>query len=190
MVGVNRRTRRLFTETLVGELVGISGSLLAGYGLAFMLDDLRSLPAFLVLVPAFLEMRGSISGASAARTATALHLGTITSRLEFSEELQTEIVVSTFLGIFLSAVLGVVAHFFSILLGFSSIGLIQLTVLSVVAGSVSSVIMLFAADFSSILFYRMGIDPNNVVGPYVAMLGDIVSIGSLFLGARFVLWVF
>ncbi|MFQ5871946.1 MAG: magnesium transporter, partial [Candidatus Geothermarchaeales archaeon] len=113
MVGVNRRTRRLFTETLVGELVGISGSLLAGYGLAFMLDDLRSLPAFLVLVPAFLEMRGNISGASAARTATALHLGTITSRLEFSEELQTEIVVSTFLGIFLSAVLGVVAHFFS-----------------------------------------------------------------------------
>jgi len=135
-------------------------------------------------------MRGNISGASAARTATALHLGTITSRLEFSEELQTEIAVSTFLGIFLSAVLGVVAHFFSILLGFSSVGLIQLTVLSVVAGSVSSVIMLFAADFSSILFYRMGIDPNNVVGPYVAMLGDIVSIGSLFLGARFVLWVF
>ncbi len=186
MARVERGLGRLVQEILLGEIFSITGSLFAGVGLAYMLNELESLPGFLVLVPAFMEMRGNISGASSARIATDLHLGILPADLRFTEDLKTEILTSVLLTVFLSALIGIFSHFFSLIFGFSSAGLVRLTGLSLSAGLISSLFMILITDFSTILFFKKGIDPNNVMGPFTGMFGDIISILSLFLAAHLI----
>lgn len=184
-----RRFRRIVVESLFGELLAVSGSIAAGVGLASMLNELASLPSFLVLVPAFMNARGAVSGASGSRMTVALHTGEIEPRFSFTEELRTEVFTSTVLGVLLAFVIGVVSHLFAVTLGFESAGLATLVSLSTLAGVIASLIMIPAVDLATIFFYRVGLDPNNVVGPYTAMFGDMVSILSLFVSAQVILVV-
>ncbi|MFQ5712358.1 MAG: magnesium transporter [Candidatus Geothermarchaeales archaeon] len=189
MARVERGLGRLVKEILFGEIFSLTGSLFAGLGLAYMLNELESLPGFLVLVPAFMEMRGNISGASSARITTDLYLGTIPARFKLSDGLKTEILTSFLLTMILSAVIGVFSHYFNLFFGFSSAGLLKLAALSFTAGLLSSLFMIFVASFSTIMFFRRGLDPNNVMGPFTGMFGDVVSILSLFLAAQILLRV-
>ena len=41
--------------------------------------------------------------------------------------------------------------------------------------------MVLLVSFSTIFFYKEGMDPENIMGPYVTTIGDIVSMLSLFI---------
>ena len=76
------------------------------------------------------------------------------------------------------------------MLGFPSAGIEKLTLTSIVASVFSQSFMVLITVASAIFFYRRGLDPDTVIGPYVTMIGDVVSISCLFTASRIVLWGF
>ncbi|MEM2329070.1 MAG: magnesium transporter, partial [Nitrososphaerota archaeon] len=46
----------------------------------------------------------------------------------------------------------------------------------VFAGFLSNVIMITVTFFSDIWLYKRGIDPDNVIGPYITTIGDTIGL--------------
>jgi len=68
---------RVVFEGVLAQVVSVTIGVFAGIGLACMRGSLEELPGMIILVPAFLEMRGNISGTFASRLGTALHMGVV-----------------------------------------------------------------------------------------------------------------
>ncbi|MEM0240048.1 MAG: magnesium transporter [Candidatus Nezhaarchaeales archaeon] len=170
-------------QGLLTQFVSLTIDIVAGIGLAFMRGALEELPGMLIMIPAFLQMRGAIGGTLASRLSSALHMGIIEPRLKFSKELTRNIVGTLVLSLVLSALIGCLAHFMCLLFGFTSAGLLTLLLLSLVAGALSSLIITLITVVMTLKVYQKGLDPDVVMGPIVTTLGDVVSIPCLFLAA-------
>ena len=170
---------RDFREILASELVSITGGLLAGTMLAFATNQLALVPGLFILLPGFLEMRGNISGTLDARLVSGLWAGVVKPRVRRNRILRGNILADIFLAAAVSAVLGVVAWAASYLIfGINSTSLIAI---SLIAGIFSNVIEIPATVLVTFWLFRHGHDPNDIMGPYVTMMGDIVSIASVVL---------
>ncbi|HLD49254.1 MAG TPA: magnesium transporter, partial [archaeon] len=76
-----------------------------------------------------------------------------------------------------SAVLGTVAYFAN--LYFFGVNNISIIFIALFAGIFSNIIEIPITIFTTFWLFRHGHDPNNIMGPYVTTIGDIVSILSL-----------
>ena len=176
---VPKRTYKEFGEIFVSEMISVTGGIIAGTLLATATDKLALIPGILVLMPGFLEMRGNISGSLAARLSTALHLKLLNGPK--SAGIRKSNVWSAFmLGILVSAFLGLVAYFGTML--FFKINYPKIIIVALVAGIVSNLIMIPITTRTTIWLFRHGHDPDNIMGPYITTIGDIVSVASLLLG--------
>jgi mgtE-like transporter len=87
----------------------------------------------------------------------------------------------------MSFILGIMGHYITIALGFQSAGVLTLTLIAVTAGVSSGIILSFVAVLLALGMFRFGFDPDNVVTPAIATIGDIVSMLMIFISARMVL---
>jgi mgtE-like transporter len=87
----------------------------------------------------------------------------------------------------MSVVLGILGHTLTVLLGFESAGILALTSIAVLAGVSSGIILSVIAVLLALGMFRFGFDPDNVVTPSIATIGDIVSMLMLFIAAKVVL---
>ncbi|MEM0320291.1 MAG: hypothetical protein QXS67_02625, partial [Candidatus Nezhaarchaeales archaeon] len=85
--GGGRVFKNIVRQGLLTQFVSLTINILAGIGLALMRGALEELPGMLIMIPAFLQMRGAIGGTLASRLSSALHMGIIEPRLKFSKEL-------------------------------------------------------------------------------------------------------
>mgnify|MGYP001574130012 CR=1 FL=1 len=166
-------------ELSVAEIVSVTGGILAGSLLAILTDKLFVIPGLLVLMPGFLEMRGNIFGSLAARISTGLHLGSIDKNKRFSTPIIQNTIASFILSVLVSLILGIIAYFAISL--FFKIDNTSIILVSFLASVISSVILIPITIESTLWLYRHNYDPNNIIGPYVTTLGDVVSIISLLL---------
>ena len=113
-------------------------------------------------------------------------MGLIT-RIERNPELTNNILVSLILGFILSVALGILGHGMTALLGLESAGVLSLTLIAVLAGVSSGLILSVIAVFLALGMFRFGFDPDNVVTPAIATIGDIVSMFMLLMAAKVVL---
>ncbi|MEM4575995.1 MAG: magnesium transporter [Candidatus Nezhaarchaeales archaeon] len=177
----------MFRETIrqgvLTQIAVLTIDIVTGVGLALMRRSLEELPGMLIMVPAFLQMRGAIGGTLASRLSTALHVGVIEPRFKFSKDLIQNLVGTFLLNILLSSLIGCLAHFMCLLFGFKSAGLLTLFLLSLIAGTISNFIIMFVTTVMTIRVYQRGLDPDVIMGPFVTTLGDIISIPCLFLAA-------
>lgn len=172
---------------MAGALISITGGVLAGLGLALMRGTLERMAGMLVMIPPFLNMRGSISGTLSSRLGTALHRGTIKPAYHWSAYTVHNLLGAMVLGALMSVINGVFAYVVCTVLGYANAGVMNLTLTSFIAGVFANFVMIFLTFISTIFFYRRGLDPDTVMGPYVTTIGDVVSIISLFVSAQFVL---
>jgi mgtE-like transporter len=176
---VPKRTYREFGEIFVSEMISVTGGIFAGTMLALAVDKLALIPGILILMPGFLEMRGNIAGSLAARLSTSLHLKLLNGKK--GSRIKTSNVWAAFLlGILVSAFLGFVAYVGTLL--FFKINYPKIMIVALAAGIVSNLIMIPITTKTTIWLYRHGHDPDNIMGPYITTLGDIVSVASLLLG--------
>lgn len=173
--------KKTFKETSIAEIISITGGILGGLGLAKFTGTLEKIPGLLILIPAFLEMRGNISGSLASRLGTYLHLGKI-KPFKRNEILDANISASLLLSISTSLFIGLFAIFMSYLIKIQ-IHSIKIILISILSGVLSSFLMLFLTIFTSFLLYSKGYDPDNIMGPYVTTIGDVVSILTIVLVA-------
>ena len=176
----------IVSEALPFELVATMGGVVAGIILSGMTDELQLIPGLIVITPAVLGMRGNISCTLGSRLGSAIHLGLIT-KIENNPELTNNVLGSLLLGFILSVFLGILGHYITLLLGLESAGALTLTLIAVLAGVSSGMILSVVAVLLALGMFRFGFDPDNVVTPSIATIGDIVSMFMLFIAAKVVL---
>ena len=166
-------------EMFSAQILSISGAVIAGVVLAAMTDKLYLVPGLLILLPGFLEMRGSISGSLASRLSSGLFLGAVKPKIENNSVLKGNIIASIILVVITSLVLGLLAY--GVGLYFFGITSMKIIYVALVAGLLSNAIQIPLTIFTTFWFFRRGYDPNNVMGPYTTTAGDIISVISLYM---------
>lgn len=173
-------------EALPFEIVATIGGVIAGIIFSGMTNELQLIPGLIVITPAVLGMRGNISCTLGSRLGTAIHMGLIT-RIDNNPELLNNVSGSLLLSLILSIVLGALGHYVTLALGLESAGAFVLILIAVIAGVTSGIILSVVAVLLALGMFRFGFDPDNVVTPAIATIGDIVSMFMLFVAAKVVL---
>jgi len=173
-------------EALPFELIATVGGVVAGIILSGMTNELGMIPGLLVIYPGVLGLRGNISSTLGSRLGSAIHLGLITDLDRHNPELMNNISGSLILSVITAFILGILGHFVTLALGFESAGVLKLTLICVISAFTSGVILSFVAALLAVGMFRFGFDPDNVVTPSIATIGDIVSMLMLFLSAKLV----
>ncbi|MBN2111460.1 MAG: magnesium transporter [Methanosarcinaceae archaeon] len=178
--------RSIVGEALPFQLVATFGGVASGIVLSGMTDELQMIPGLIVIAPAVLGMRGNISSTLGSRLGSAIHMGLIT-KIERNPELMNNVNGSLLLSAIMSFILGLLGHFVTVGLGMQSAGPLTLTLIAVLAGVSSGLILAFVAVLLALGMFRFGFDPDNVVTPAIATIGDIVSMIMIFIAAKVVL---
>ena len=173
-------------EALPFELMATVGGVIAGIILSGMTSELEMIPGLIVIYPGLLGLRGNISSTLGSRLGSAIHMGLITDIDRNNPELTNNISGSLLLGFLMAILLGFLGHFVTLALGFESAGAFKLILICVISALTSGVILSFVAVLLAIGMFRFGFDPDNVVTPSIATIGDIVSMFMLFLSAKLV----
>ena len=173
-------------EALPFELLATVGGVIAGVIFSGMTSELEMIPGLIVIYPGVLGLRGNISSTLGSRLGSAIHMGLITDIDRNNPELTNNISGSLLLGFIMAILLGVLGHFVTLALGFESAGAFKLILICVISALTSGVILSFVAVLLAIGMFRFGFDPDNVVTPSIATIGDIVSMFMLFLSAKLV----
>ncbi|MBI4015955.1 MAG: magnesium transporter [Candidatus Aenigmarchaeota archaeon] len=166
-----------FKEILSIEIVSMTGGLFAGFLLAFITNKLEVIPGLLLLLPGFLEIRGSISGSLSARISSALFLKVLKPTISKQRILYGNITAAVAMGIILSLILGVMAFLLSFFV--FQINYPNIILMSLIAGVLATIIEIPLTLSATFWLFKRGHDPNNVMGPYITTVGDIVSVLSI-----------
>lgn len=169
--------------------VSAVGGLLAGSVLGEMDAELEAVPGLLVMVPAFLAIRGSVYGSLGSRLSSALHQGLIDPVFEVDRRL---VDAAT------AAVLnGLLASLFAALLTFGLLSALDaphaplstLVFIALLGGALAGLALTVSIVVVVFTGFRRGLNPDNLVGPAVTTAGDVFGMASLFVAARVALVV-
>lgn len=171
----------IIKESLIALLICAIGDLIAGIVLGKMTFFLETFPGLLVIIPGAIGMRGNIFGSFASRLSSNLHIGIISPKFEFSQDLNYNIFSSFVLTLVLSLFLGIIAKILCVLLHQPSMDLIDFILISIVAGIISNLIMLPITMFVSFKSFEHGWDPDNITSPIIAAFGDLFTLPAIIL---------
>ncbi|MEA2054975.1 MAG: magnesium transporter [Candidatus Thermoplasmatota archaeon] len=160
---------------LMGGLLGtLSGSML---GNSF--EGLIGIAGILTMIPAFLEDGGAIGGILAAKFSSSLHVGSLECSKIPPREAQKLFVSMHIIGLIIFSLIGAFAFFISKFIGVDILPIHKMLIISVIAGEILIFIVNFVAYYSSIISFRLGIDPDNITIPTITSLMDIIGTGCL-----------
>ncbi|MEM4781628.1 MAG: magnesium transporter [Halalkalicoccus sp.] len=178
-MGVFEEFWSIYREALPILLIALGGGLFAGLVLEEIIESVDRFPGLLVMVPVFLATRGNVYGALGGRIASGLHQGLIEPRFERNERLVNAVAASFINGIGISIVIGVLTWIALLILGWESAALYEFVGIMLIAGTLTSIVMILGLLILIFAGYTYGYDPDNLVGPAVTTLGDIF--GMLFM---------
>jgi len=172
--------RKYLSDIFKGQFVSITGGLLAGIILASWLRHLEILPGFFILLPGFLELHGDVNTTLAARIGSLVHTKGVDKIDEVKDvKTKTNFWAAFFLSLLASLVLGIFVFFITWIF-FGQINL-RLVLISCLSGLLVSLILIPLTLIVSTWLYKKGYDPDNVMGPFLTSLTDIVSVIILIL---------
>ncbi len=171
----------IYREALPILFIALGGGLFAGLVLEGMLESVERFPGLLVMVPVFLATRGNVYGALGGRISSGLHQGLLEPKFERNERLVNAVIASFINGIGISIVIGIISWAALNLLGRASSTLGELVGIMLIAGVLTSFVMIGGLLLLIFTGYKLGYDPDNLVGPIVTTLGDIFGMAFLFL---------
>lgn len=175
-------SRDLVTQALPVLLLTAVGGTVAGSVLAGMGEALRAMPALIVVAPALISLRGTISGAVGARLGSAAHMGLLDGEGRW-DEVWENVAAGLALSLVVSAAAALFAYGVTAGLGLPAGELAPLVAVSVAAGFGGGIVLAGITVATVLLAYRHGLDPDNVTSPTLATLGDIVTLALLFVFA-------
>jgi len=166
-----------FKEIFSAQLFAIIGGLISGIVLAIYVDKIFLIPGMLIIIPGFMAMRGNISGTFASRISSGLFLGVINPYKLDKKIINGNLKGSFALAMIVSLVLGLIAFAFNYII----MGVIapKIILIPLLAGILSNFILNRLTLASTIYIKFQQHDPNNIIGPFIATIGDITSIVSL-----------
>jgi mgtE-like transporter len=169
--------RQIVGESIPVVLLAGTLSLVAGFTLEGRLADLAEYPALLALVPPFLASAGSLGGILSNRLTSKLHLGTISPSTVPDRAARADILRVFGLVLPIFALASVVADLAALVVDLRSPGPLDLVLIALLGGMMSTTAAVVVAYSTAIASYRIGLDPDNVGIPMVTSSIDLV--GSL-----------
>ena len=174
-------------QSLVALAINSVTSLAAGAFLGAIVVTFEELPGLLVMVPAAIGLRGNIFSTFGNRISTAVHAGSFTPVLRRETLFGQNVLATMSLTVVMSLVLAVVARVVALAFGVeNAIGVLELVLISLVAGVLASLVVLGASVLLAVVAVRRDWDLDNLVAPSVSTLGDVVTIPCLFLASLLV----
>lgn len=166
-------------------VIALATSLLAGIVLGSITDTLEELPGLLVLIPPVLALRGNIGGTLASRLGTAIHAGTYRRSLSLDSLLGQNLAAAFAASLSLSFAYALLAWMATVAFGVRrAMGVDDFVVISVVGGTIASVIVTAITVRIANASAHRGWDLDNVAAPVVTAAGDLVTIPSLWIAAH------
>lgn len=174
----------IYRESIGVLAISLAAGLFAGsvLGTDGMTAAFERYPGLLLLLPAFLATRGNVYGSLGARISSGIHQGLIPPRFERDRRLANAVAASLINGISMSVFIGFAAWMVLVLLGRPVTPLPELVGITLVAGLLTSVVMILGLLTLIFAGYRRGIDPDNLVGPIVTTFGDVFGVLFLYAG--------
>ncbi len=166
-------------------LCGIGG-IFAGNILGLMTTLFQTIPGLIVVIPGIIALRGNISTAFGSRLGSAYHLGVINAENMWNEELKQNVMGSLVLSIIVSLLVGILSYTTTVI--FFNINPNPYKLISIVflAGLFSALILTSLTIIIIYLVFKRGYDPDNITGPALATVGDIITMICIFASALFV----
>lgn len=174
------KPKQYVRDILKSQLVSIIGGLLAGSILAARIKHLHLLPGFFILFPGFLELQGNINATIAARIGSLLHTKGIKQADEIKDpQVKNNLLAAFTLSTISSIILGAVCFLLTFLILRELV--LKLILISLLSGLIVSLILVPLTLVTSVWLYKRGLDPDNVMGPFLTSLTDIISVVVLIL---------
>lgn len=177
--------KRMFCESFPILILCGMGAVLAGSIFGHMTDVFTMIPGLIVIVPGIIGLRGNINSAMGSRLSSAVHLGMVDTEKLFGTETKENITSSVVLSALISILAGVAGWATCIVLGCPS-RLIYLVLTSFIAGFTSGILLSFITVGVVLIAFRRGYDPDNITGPSLATMGDVITMLCLFGSAKLV----
>tara|TARA_A100001037_G_scaffold306698_1_gene354240 strand:+ start:18749 stop:19330 length:582 start_codon:yes stop_codon:yes gene_type:complete len=190
MINMNLRklTLQAYLEALPALVLSSLGGIIAGLILGSMTNELQSIPGLLVLIPALLAIRGNVYGSLGARISTGLHQGFIEPRISFSDQRVNAAVIASFLNALFAAAIGATFAYFLLTLSAEPVVPLQILLsIALIAGILSGTVLITAVISVIFTAYRNGLNPDTIVGPLVATIGDIFGLSFLLIAVRIIM---
>lgn len=171
-------------QSLVALGINSATSLAAGAFLGAIVGTFEELPGLLVMVPAAIGLRGNIFSTFGNRISTSVHAGSFSPAIRRDTVFGQNVLATMSLTVVMSLVLAIVARAVALAFGVeNAIGILELVLISLVAGIMASMVVLGASVLLAIVAVRRDWDLDNLVAPSVSTLGDVVTIPCLFLAS-------
>ena len=163
-------------------LCGI-GEIIAGSVFGWMANFLDILPGLIVLIPAIMGLKGNIDVTLGSRLGSAAHMGLIAPGNIWNQETKQNLFASISIGIIMAIIAGVFAYITCWLLGLPKLEVYELIGIALIAGTMAGVILAFLTVGIMIVAFKRGLDPDNITAPSLATVGDIITLGCIFITA-------
>ncbi|MBU0530354.1 MAG: magnesium transporter [Candidatus Aenigmatarchaeota archaeon] len=167
--------KRIFEETTPFILIFAVIVLLSGGFLGSITEEFKMIPGLLILLPPLLGLRGNIGSSMASRLSSALHMGYIKPN-KMTKSLKVNIYAAIFLSFFMSFILGFLSWITCFFIGSGCISIVAFITISMLAGVISSIVLIFVSIFIAEISFKEGLDPDNVTTQSIGSLGDIITI--------------
>ncbi|MGI9596916.1 MAG: magnesium transporter [Acidimicrobiales bacterium] len=172
------------SQSLGALALSATTSLITGFTFAFFADTLRSNPGLLLFIPAAIGLRGNVFGPLGSRLSTALQAGTLAWTWKRDSLLGQNVVGALASSLVAALGLAVIAEVVAQLItdrSISVLGIADFVVVSVLGGTLASVVVLVITLGLAVASARFGWDLDNVLAPLVSASGDFVTLPAIVL---------
>jgi len=172
---------RIVRESLpVLALAGLV-DVIAGITIEKRIESFAAFPALLVLIPPFLGQSGSLGGILTSRVSTKLNLGLVSPSRFSLRPVADDVLLIVVYAFPVFLLVGVSSDVAAALTGLRSPGALDVIGVALLAGALTTVLIVLIAYFAAVAAYRLGFDPDNHGIPIVTSSLDLVGAFSLIL---------
>ncbi|CAN5585286.1 magnesium transporter [soil metagenome] len=172
--------RRIVREAFPVLCVAIVLDVLAGTVVQPRMDEVFTpLPAFLIIIPGFLENTGALGSILAARLGSKLHLGAVTPTAKPSPVALLDGTIVLALGLLVYALSAVTTLAVATATGAAYPGAWTFLGVVMVGGLMATVIAAVIGYYAAVATYRFGFDPDNHTIPIVTSGMDLLGVTCL-----------
>jgi mgtE-like transporter len=172
--------RRILQESLPILIIVLIFALITGGFLDTFLDDLLpAYPFILLIVPAFIDITGDLSGVVGARVTTHLYKGELNDQFRPYRLLSANLMGVLLVSFTAYAFLGFMIFGFSFIMpGFFPYPQLRLPFIGgvIFAGVTATACTSFIGLFAARIVYRSGRDPDSIIPPITTTVGDLLGI--------------
>ncbi|WNY22982.1 hypothetical protein MmiHf6_02760 [Methanimicrococcus hongohii] len=149
-------------------------AIIVGLLLGYQEDILIEYPTLLILMPVLLKIGGDTGSMLGSRLTSAFHLG-LSQRVLNNPVVKNSVIAAIIVALISSVFVSVVVYFIDLALGYGTSTALIFGVSFIVLILDILIVYTTAVGFSA-LSHKIGLDPDDVVIPIVASMGDLVGV--------------